>query len=162
MVSMICGVASRACLATACACIRALVAILSVVCSAGPYGSLPWMDHCFGHHICSLLAQLSFVDHCFDCLFWQFSVQPFPTLVGGCLQGWFLLTGLPWNLPVVPGIFVGPPPTFDVTSSQANHLAMSFKRKQNWHHSHWTNRVALLLWFLFSWKLEEMAKQTLV
>ena len=23
------------------------------------------LDHCFGHHICSLLTQVSFVDHCF-------------------------------------------------------------------------------------------------
>ena len=34
-------------------------------------------------------------------------------LVGGSLQGWFPLTGLPWNLDAVPDIFVGPPPTFD-------------------------------------------------
>ena len=45
--------------------------------------------------------------------------------VGGCLQGWFPLTGLPWNLPAVPGIFMGPPPTFDGTSSQAYQVAMS-------------------------------------
>jgi len=32
-------------------------------------------------------------------------------LVGGRLQGWFLLTGLPWNLPAVPGICAGPPQT---------------------------------------------------
>ena len=34
-------------------------------------------------------------------------------LVGGRLQGWFPLTGLPWNLHAVPGIFVGAPPTLD-------------------------------------------------
>ena len=46
-------------------------------------------------------------------------------LVGGCLQGWFSLTGLPWNLPAVPGIFVDLPPTLDGTISQAHQLAMS-------------------------------------
>jgi len=48
-------------------------------------------------------------------------------LVGGHLQGWFLLTGLPWNLPAVPGIFAGPPPTFDGTSSQARQSVMDLK-----------------------------------
>ena len=46
-------------------------------------------------------------------------------LVGSCLQGWFPLIGLPWNLPAMPGIFTGPPLTFDGTSSQARQLAMS-------------------------------------
>ena len=41
-------------------------------------------------------------------------------LVGGHLQGWFPLTGLPWNLLAVPGIL-------DSTSSQAHELAMSLK-----------------------------------
>ena len=45
--------------------------------------------------------------------------------VGGGLQGWFPLTGLPWNLPAVPGICTGPPPTLDGTSSQAHLLVMS-------------------------------------
>jgi len=45
--------------------------------------------------------------------------------VGGRLQGWFPLTGLPWNLPAVPGICAGLPPTLDGTSSQAHQLAMS-------------------------------------
>ena len=45
--------------------------------------------------------------------------------VGGRLQGWFPLTGLPWNLPAVPGICKGPPPTLDGTSSQAHQLGMS-------------------------------------
>ena len=51
--------------------------------------------------------------------------------VGGRLQGWFLLTGLPWNLPDVPGICVGPPPTLDGTSSQAHQLAMSLTGKKD-------------------------------
>ena len=46
-------------------------------------------------------------------------------LVGGRLQGWFPLTGLPWNCPAVPGICAGLPPTLDGTSSQAYQLAMS-------------------------------------
>ena len=46
-------------------------------------------------------------------------------LVGRCLQGWFPLIGLPWNLPAMPGIFTGSPPTFDGTSSKACQLAMS-------------------------------------
>jgi len=45
--------------------------------------------------------------------------------VGGRLQGWFPLTGLLWNLPAVPGICTGPPPTLDGTSSQAHQLVMS-------------------------------------
>ena len=54
----------------------ALVATIAVVCCADLYGSLPWTDHCFGHYICSLLAQFSFVDRCFGCLFCQFCPQP--------------------------------------------------------------------------------------
>ena len=46
-------------------------------------------------------------------------------LIGGRLQGWFLLIGLPCNLPAVPGICTEPPPTLDGTSSQAHQLAMS-------------------------------------
>ena len=46
-------------------------------------------------------------------------------LLGGCLQGWVSLTGLPWNLPAVSGIFVELPPTSDGTISQARQLAMS-------------------------------------
>ena len=45
--------------------------------------------------------------------------------VGRHLQGWFPLTGLPWNLPAVPGICARPPPTLDGTSSQGHQLAMS-------------------------------------
>ena len=44
--------------------------------------------------------------------------------VGDGLQGWFPLTGLPWNLPAVPGICGGSPPTLDGTSSQAHQLAI--------------------------------------
>ena len=36
-----------------------------------------------------------------------------------------MLTGLPWNLPSVPGICVGPPPNLDGTSSQAHQWGMS-------------------------------------
>ena len=42
-----------------------------------------------------------------------------------CLAMCKPLTGLPWNLPAMPGIYAGPPPTFDGTSSQAHQLAMS-------------------------------------
>ena len=49
-------------------------------------------------------------------------------LVGGRLQGWFPLTGLPWNFPAVPGICVQPPPTLDGTSSPAHQLAMSLAK----------------------------------
>ena len=52
-------------------------------------------------------------------------------MVGGRLQGWFPLTGLPSNLPAVPGIFAGPPPTFDGTSSQAHQIGDEFKFKIN-------------------------------
>ena len=40
--------------------------------------------------------------------------------------GWLPLTGLPWNLPAVPGICSGPSPTLDGTSYQAHQLVMSF------------------------------------
>ena len=69
-------------LASPCARMWALVATITVVCRADLCGSLPWTDDCFCHHIGSLLAQLSFVDHCFGCLFCQFSAQPFPPLIG--------------------------------------------------------------------------------
>ena len=45
----------------------------------------------------------------------------------GHFQGWFPLTGLPWNLPIVPGICAGSPSTFARTSSQAHQLVMSLK-----------------------------------
>ena len=51
------------------------------ICSADLCASLPSMDHYFGRHII-LLVLLIFVDHCFDCLFYQFSAQPFPPLIG--------------------------------------------------------------------------------
>ena len=50
-------------------------------------------------------------------------------LVGGCLQGWFPLTCCPCNFPAVPGILVGPSPTFHGVSSQAHQLAMSLNIK---------------------------------
>ena len=132
----------------------ALLTILAVVCSADLFGSLPWMDHCFGHHnyehfacsveLCGSLLWLSILP--IQCpalptphrkwfmvgnssgkkfLDWiSFSV----TVLGNDrLQGLFLLTGLPWNLPATPGIFVGPPTTTDVTTSQDCQLAMSLK-----------------------------------
>ena len=52
-------------LALPCACMWALVAIIAVVFCADLCESLPWTDHCFGHHIGSLLTQFRFVDHCF-------------------------------------------------------------------------------------------------
>lgn len=58
-----------------CVPVRAL--IFAVVCPAVLCGSLPWTDHCFGHHFCSLLAPLSFVDHCFGRLFCQIRVLVF-------------------------------------------------------------------------------------
>ena len=46
-------------------------------------------------------------------------------LVGVCLQGWFLHTGLPWKLLAAPHIFTGSPPIFDGTGSQAHQLTIS-------------------------------------
>ena len=110
VVSMICQVAARTSLA--CACLWALGAIIAVVCSADLCGSFPWTDRCFGQHICSLLAELSFVDHRFGCLFFRFSAQSFLPLIGmvhgrylvrlicpltflECdVAGWWLLAGL--------------------------------------------------------------------
>ena len=70
-------------LASPCACIWALVTRIAVVCCPDLCGSLPWTDHCFGHHIGSLLAQFSFVDCCFGHLFGQFCAQPLPVPVHG-------------------------------------------------------------------------------
>ena len=53
-------------------------------------GSLPRTDHCFGYHICNLLAQLNFVDHSLGHLFYQFSAHPFPPLIE---SGWCLVLG---------------------------------------------------------------------
>ena len=52
--------------------------------------------------------------------FFYWSSCALTVLVGGRLQGWFPLTRLPWNLPGVPGIFAGHPPT-----CQAHQSAMS-------------------------------------
>ena len=46
-------------------------------------------------------------------------------LVGGCLQGLFPFTALPWNLPAVLCIFPGYPPIFGGTSSQTPLQVMS-------------------------------------
>ena len=53
-------------------------------------------------------------------------------LVGSRLQGWLPLRGLSWNVPAVPGIFAGSPPTFDGTSSQAHQLAMSLTHESDY------------------------------
>ena len=39
-------------------------------------------------------------------------------LFGDRLQAWFSLIGLPWNLPAMPCILLGPPLTLDRTRSQ--------------------------------------------
>ena len=127
-----------------------LVATIAVVCCADLYRSLPWTDHCVGHHICSLLAQFSFVDLCFGRLLCQFCPQP-PShphrkwlMVGiwsgksplKLLQcdgaGWWPLAGLVpahrVSMETVPGICTGPLPTLDGASFQAHQLAMSLNR----------------------------------
>jgi len=53
-------------------------------------------------------------------------------LVGGHLQGWLSLTGLPWNLPAVPGNYVGPQQPLIAASSQAHQFAMSFTSRSTW------------------------------
>ena len=58
-------------------CVHVRALIFAVVCPAVLCGSLPWKDHCFGHHISGLLAPLSFVDHCFSRLFCQIRVLVF-------------------------------------------------------------------------------------
>ena len=56
-------------------------------------------------------------------LYWSsFSV---PVLVDGRLQGWFLLTGWPWNLPAEHWIFTGSLTTFNSTNFQAHLLTTS-------------------------------------
>ena len=78
VVSMIYGVATRACLA-----MWALVISLHLT------ARLILLDHYLGQIttlvtivICSLLTQWIFVDHYFGCLFCQFGAQPFPPLIG--------------------------------------------------------------------------------
>ena len=152
--SMICGVVAWTCLATClhvssshhnCSCL-----LCWALCITGLDGSLlwsPYLQFACSVELCGSLLCLPI-----------FPIQrpPLPTshkkwftvgirsgkfvhwrsfsvsvLVGGCLQGWFPLTGLPWNLPAEPGICTGPPPTFDGTSSQAYQLGMSLKRDKN-------------------------------
>ena len=83
-------------------------------------------------------------------------------LVGGCLQDWFPLTELPWNLPAVPGIIAEPIPTFGGTSSQAHELAMSLAmssiglvhtKKKKWKRSSLTLaavKVIIIVFFFFA------------
>ena len=89
-VSRICGQGARACLAMCLHLSSTVVTRIAVVCCTDLCGSLPWTDHCFGHHIGSLLAQFGFVDHCFGRLFCQFCTQPFPPLIG---SGSWLVSG---------------------------------------------------------------------
>ena len=76
-------------------------------------------------HKLNMISQLSFVNHSFGHLFCQFSTQLSPPLIGSfswqvsgqlsfstevpsvmVLVSWqFALTGLPWNVPAVPGLF---------------------------------------------------------
>ena len=82
-------------------------------------------------HELNMISQLSFVNHYFGRLFCQFSTQPSPPLIGSfswqvsgqvsfstevpsvmVLVSWqFALTGLPWNVPAVPGLFFCGAPT---------------------------------------------------
>jgi len=117
-----CKVASLACLAHS-ACVWVLVTILEVAYSAAHFGSLLWVDHCFGCQFAVALIpswslQITALVVDFANLgqgsfqvadkypHWSFfSVR---VLVDGHLQGWFLLTRLPWKLPAAPCIFPGP------------------------------------------------------
>ena len=154
--SMNCGVATRTC--SLCACMWALVDIIAVACCDDLSGSLPWMDHCFGQHnnlrfpcpieLCGSLIWLPILPIQWPALpkthrkrfsdSWEDWVRKVSLLkflqcdsAGiGYFQGWFPLTGLPWNLPAVPGICMGHPSTFDGTSSQAHQLVMSLKTKR--------------------------------
>jgi len=90
VVSMICGVAARACLAM-CLHVNSHHQDCRLFAIFDPCGgSLPWTDHYFGHQICSLLVQLTFVDHSFAWLFCPFRAQPFPPLIG---SGSYLVFG---------------------------------------------------------------------
>ena len=60
---------------------RAFLATCLHVCSSR-HNSPPWTDHCLGHRIGSLLAQLSFVDHCFGWPILPIQRSALPRLIG--------------------------------------------------------------------------------
>ena len=147
VVSMICGVAARACLAK-CLHVSSSCYDYSFSCCVDLCGSLPWMEHCSSHHnlfaVCLLIwamwiaASLAYFATSApspshpsqEVVHGRYQVSSFSVsvLVGGHLQDWFPLTVLPWNLPAEPGIFTGTTPIFDSASSQAHQLAMNFKK----------------------------------
>ena len=124
-------------LALPCACMWALVAIrFAVVCCDDLCGSLLWPTLsavCLLSWALWITALVTYLVNYFadstpspklsKFLHWSsFSVT---VLDGDQLQGWFLVTRLPWNLVAVPDICARAPPIFDGTSSQAHQLAIS-------------------------------------
>ena len=90
--SMNCGLAARAC--SPCACMCALVDIITVACCDDLSGSLPWMDHCFGQYISSFLCPID------GSLLWSTYLQfPCPIELCGSLIWWPIL---PIQCPALP------------------------------------------------------------
>ena len=143
-VSMTCGVAARACLAMClqvssnppynyCSCLLRWSLWITALDRSLLWS--PYLQFACSVELCGLQLWLSIklptqykVVHSLGTgpgkfFHWRsFSVT---VVVDGCLQGWFSHTGLPWNLPAVPGICAGPPLTSDGTSSQAHQLGMN-------------------------------------
>jgi len=147
-VSMICGIAARACLPM---CLHMSSSDLNFSCLlhwslwiTTLNRSLPWSPYmqcaCSVELYRSLLwSPILLIQHpdlptphmrwfmvgiwAGKFLYWSsFSVTG---QVGGRLRCWFPLTGLPWNPPAVHGLCIGPLPAFAWTKSQAYQLVMS-------------------------------------
>lgn len=73
---------------------------------------VPWLTNWVMYHVKKLIFRMN-----------PYRLQL--TCPGGHLQGRFPLSELPWNLPAGPGIFSGPPTTFDGTSSIGDEFSRS-------------------------------------
>jgi len=149
-VSMICAAAARACLAmclhASCShhnnCICLLHWSLWITALDGPLLWSSYLQFACSIELCGSLLLLSIFP--IQCL-----ALPAPhrkwlmvgirmVLVGGHLQGRLSLTGLPWNVPAMPGNCVGAPPTFDGCQFSSSSIGNEFNFQVNlvWH-SRW-------------------------
>jgi len=141
VISMICRVAARACFAmrlhVSCSCHNCSLLrwslwittldgsllwspYLQFACSVEPYGSLLCLPNlCTQHPVLPTPHRKWFKIGIGTGKFLHWSSFFVMVLVGGSMQSWFPLTQKPWNLPALPGICAGPPPTFGGTSFQA-------------------------------------------
>jgi len=154
VVSMICGVAPRDCLAmclhvsSSChtySCMfcwsfgitnldRSLLwsSYLQFACSVKLCGSRLWSPILPIQHPALPTPQRKwFMVGIGSCNFLHWSVFSVIVLIGGHLQSWFLLTGLLWILPAVPGIFAGPPTNLWWHQFPSSSIGNEFKKNDN-------------------------------